>query len=206
MKLLIVAATYHEIAPFMEHFNLSEREFSQKPAFDVLITGVGMTATAFSLGQFLHHHYKQILNVGIAGSFNSGIAIGSIVNVVEDTFAELGAQNKESFLPIEDLGFGKSAYLGNKISGLKHVKGITVNSVHGNEESIRNIKNRLNPEVESMEGASVFFCAEKFKTPAIQVRSISNYVEPRNTLNWNIQLAITNLNSWLIDYLEKLRQ
>ena len=41
-------------------------------------------------------------------------------------------------------------------TNLNHVKAITVNTVHGNEDSISKIINRLNPDIETMEGAAIF--------------------------------------------------
>jgi futalosine hydrolase len=45
-----------------------------------------------------------------------------------------------------------------------------------------------------MEGASVFKVCEEFDVPCIQIRSISNKVEKRNKKNWDLELAIKNLN------------
>ena len=66
--------------------------------------------------------------------------------------------------------------------------------MHGNENSINNIVERLHPDIESMEGAAVFKVCEEMKIPCIQIRSISNKVEKRNKENWNLDLAISNLN------------
>ena len=52
-----------------------------------------------------------------------------------------------------------------------------------------------------MEGASVAFVANNKSVPVIQIRAISNYVEPRNKANWDISLAIKNLNAFLIDFI-----
>jgi futalosine hydrolase len=38
--------------------------------------------------------------------------------------------------------------------------------------------------------------------PCIQLRSISNYVEPRNRSNWNIPLAIKALNDYLLEHFD----
>ena len=207
MKKLVVAATLDELTPLLEHFKLPGDRFIKSSAFDVLITGVGMTATAFALGQHLTANYSLVLNLGIAGSFDRSIPLGSVVQAVSDVFAELGAEDKEQFLSIEQLGFGTSTYLPN--GGLAHpaleqllkVKAITVNKVHGNKLSIASVVNRLDPEIESMEGAAVFYCCEQTGLPALQVRSISNYVEERNRKDWKIGLAIKNLNQWAIDFL-----
>lgn len=202
MKLLIVAATKAEIAPVYEHFNLPDRHFVQQSTFDILITGVGMTATAFALGKHLNNAYQLVVNVGIAGSFDKELALGSLVNIYEDTFAELGAEDHDDFISLKELGFGDITYHTNyNLKGLPKVKGITVNKVHGNAESIKQIIKRLAPQTESMEGAAVLYACIVNDIPCVQVRSISNYVEPRAKETWKIGLAIKNLNEWLIGFI-----
>jgi len=207
MKILVVAATRPEIALLLKHFNLQDGEFLKSKDFDVLITGVGMTATAFALGQKLSGAYKLVLNLGIAGCFTQEIALGTVLNITSDQFAELGAENNDDFISIDELGFGTSAYqasnnlLSEAVTKLNKVQGITVNRVHGQQQSINAIVNRLNPVTESMEGAAVLYACAKLDIPCLQVRSISNYVEPRNKENWKIGLAITHLNQWAIDFL-----
>ena len=88
---------------------------------------------------------------------------------------------------------------GNKSLSLSLLsrKGITVNTVHGNEKSIENIIERFSPDVESMEGAAFFYSCMMKNVSCIQIRVISNIVERRNKDNWNIPLAIKNLNDFL---------
>lgn len=206
MKLLIVAATEAEIATTLAHFNLTTNNFIEAEKFDILITGVGMVATAFALGQQLSNKYSLVLNVGIAGSFNRDIAPGELVNITQDIFAELGAEDHENFITLPQLGFGENIFSSttNTDLSLRAVKGITVNKVHGNAQSIEKTVALYQPQTESMEGAAVFYACNQFNIPALQVRSISNYVEPRNRENWQIGLAVKNLNDWLIEFLGKL--
>lgn len=206
MKLLIVAATEAEIAPMLAYFNLGSNSFIESEKFDSVITGVGMVATAFALGQRLSKNYNLVLNVGIAGSFDKNIPLGALVNIVQDTFAELGAENNDDFISLPELGFGENSFQNNAstATGLPNVNGITVNKVHGNAQSIRNTVKRYRPQTESMEGAAVFYACQNLNIPALQIRSISNYVEPRSRENWEIGLAVKNLNDWLIAFLEKL--
>jgi futalosine hydrolase len=49
-----------------------------------------------------------------------------------------------------------------------------------------------------MEGAAFFYACEEANVDGLQVRAISNYVEKRNKENWNLALAVKNLNDWLI--------
>ena len=206
MKTLVVAATHAEIQGLFTHYGLPEASFTEATGFDILITGVGMTATAFALGSTLSRKYDLVLNLGIGGCFDRDIPLGQLINVTSDTFAELGAEDNDRFLPIDALGFGKGSYTPTPhtltIPGnLKEGSGITVNTVHGNTESISRVEQRLHPLIESMEGAAVFYACEQLNIPAIQVRSISNYVEQRNRNAWKIGLAIANLNAWAIDFL-----
>jgi len=208
MKTLLVAATIFEVKGLLAHFGLPEQDFIEHEDFDVLITRVGMTATAFALGRKLNSNYSLVVNLGIAGAFNREQQLGEVLQITEDHFAELGAQDRELFIPIEELGFGNS-----KISpidpqlklqpALKTARGITVNTVHGHQQSIAQICERLSPDLESMEGAAVFYACNQLNIPCLQVRAISNYVEPRNKANWNIPLAISNLNQWAISFLTK---
>jgi futalosine hydrolase len=55
-----------------------------------------------------------------------------------------------------------------------------------------------------MEGAAFAYVCAKMKVNAIQIRSISNQVEPRNRNNWNIPLAIKNLNEVLGSLCEEI--
>lgn len=204
MKILVVAATRAELSGLCTAFNLPEGNFQQTAGFDLLITGVGMTATAFSLGQHLTPVYDLVLNLGIAGGYNREIPLGTVVNVITDEFSELGAEDKDDFLTIDELGFGESKYQSVKniqLPVLAQLKGITVNKVHGNTNSINTIVSRLNPDTESMEGAAVFYCCKQLQIPCLQVRSLSNYVEQRNRETWKIGLAIKTLNDWAIEFL-----
>ena len=200
MKILVVVATQPEIAPTLAHFGIAGNNFIETENFDLLITGVGMVATAFALGQRLNQPYKLVLNVGIAGSFDKNIELGEVVNITHDTFAELGAEDHENFITLPQLGFGENIFSSNNTATvlLKKVKGITVNKVHGNAQSIEKTIQLYQPQTESMEGAAVFYACQQMNIPSLQIRSISNYVEPRNRESWQIGLAVKNLNDWLI--------
>lgn len=206
MKTLVVAATKAELTFLYQHFSLQEGDFIEDKKFDILITGVGMVATAFALGKYLSSKYNLVLNLGIAGGFDRAFELGAVVNITQDTFAELGAEDGENFVSITELGFGENSYKSKssfKIN-LPMVSGITVNRVSGNDKNIKNLVHRLNPATESMEGAAVLFACEQEKIDCLQIRSISNYVEPRNKDNWKIGLAIKNLNDWAISFLTDL--
>ena len=183
MKILLVAATKQEVN--IDFFSSQE----------ILITGVGMMNTTFSLTEeLLKNNYDLVVNMGVAGSFNSDIEVGDIVEIVEDVFSEIGFEDGDSFLEFSDFEMDNTFKVIGK-TDLKKVKGITVNTVHGNVKSISEVVDRLNPDVETMEGAACFMVCNKFEISCIQIRSISNKVEKRNKENWDLSLAIKNLNT-----------
>ena len=183
MKILLVVATKSEII---------EDKFKD---CDVMVTGVGMVNTTFSLTKSLSKKsYDLVINMGVAGSFSDEIKIGDVVEVKEDIFSEIGFEDGNSFSEFTNFRI-ENSFKVNEKTNLKKAKGITVNTVHGNEKTITEIISRLNPDVESMEGAACFMVCEKFEIPCIQIRAISNKVEKRNKENWNLDLAISNLNT-----------
>ena len=103
---------------------------------------------------------------------------------------------------IESFDFFESGWIKNTKpkfdTDLKKVNGLTVNKVHGNHKSIEKIKSKYPADVESMEGAGFLYACRIMDVHAHQFRAISNYVEPRNKDNWQIEKAIDSLNANLI--------
>lgn len=225
MYILIIAATSLEIKPLLENFTFSEQKESNLNTYkyrdfdiDVLITGIGMVATAFYMGKTLQsYNYDMAINAGIAGCFNKKVALGEVFNVTSDCFSELGTDNGEYFLSLIDLKLieencfpfsnmeliNKSVFQSDIVNQLPKAKGITVNTIHGNESAIVKVKKLFNPLTESMEGAAFLYSCMLQDLKHIQIRSISNYVEKRNKESWNIPLAIKNLNNILIKILDE---
>jgi futalosine hydrolase len=212
-----------EIAPLVAHLKfVSENEHriktytSGKNEIDVLISGVGMIATAawttHALGR---KKYDMALNFGVCGSFDKSLEPGRVVHVLTDRIAELGAEDGDNFLSVHELNLlGENEFpfmwgqlvnqtvpANERILNLLGVNGITVNTSHGNEKSIEKIVKRINPHVESMEGAAFFYSCMIEKIPHAQIRAVSNFIEKRNRDNWNMALAIKNLNERAIEIL-----
>ncbi len=220
MKILIVSATELELNPIKEGLGLAVDLTSaniKQHQLDFLITGVGMVATAFELGEWLsENQYDLAINLGIAGAFDKNIPLGEVVEVESDFFPEMGAEEGDKFLTIHDLGLIekndfpfesgriKAKHTLNLSSQLKKVTGITVNKVHGNEDSIAKLLSHFMVEVESMEGAAFFYACRNRGVACIQLRGISNYVEKRDKNSWEIELALKNLTSVGLNLLNEL--
>ena len=152
----------------------------------------------------------MVINLGIAGSFDRDIEPGEVVEVTEDRFSELGAEDDQIFLTIDELGFGESVFKPMAklsdfgIVNITQASAITVNNVHGNEVNIKKIADRLNPQLESMEGAAFFYACKQAGVPCVQIRAVSNYIERRNRDSWQVGLAIKNLNIFATEFLKRL--
>ena len=211
MNILLVSATSLEIAPFLKEI-MAETDGSiisththNGHIIDVLFTGVGMTQTAFYLGKYLNASYDVVINAGICGSFDRNLKLGELVLINEDYFADLGAEDDEKFLSVNELNLPGAYFVKNEkpfihdsLENTKKVRGATVNTTHGNENSIKKITARLRVEVESMEGAAFLWACNQAKVKCLQIRSISNYVEKRDRSKWEIPLAVKNLNEALL--------
>lgn len=211
MQILIVSATEMEVEPLRQELGtaVQRNKYHYKHlVIDLLISGVGMTATAFALGRHLvNKNYDLIINLGLAGAFDRELNLAQVVEVITDCFPEMGAENGQQFLSLSDLQlqaadafpFEKAQIKADLPENLyqthrwEKVHGITVNTVHGNPASIAELESIFQPQVESMEGAAFFYACRMMDFPCIQLRSISNYVEKRNKAAWKIDPAIQNL-------------
>jgi futalosine hydrolase len=153
------------------------------------------------------NRFDVALNLGVCGSFRPEIFPGSVVHVVSDRLAELGAEDGDGFLTIQEmklLGDDEFPFTGGRLvnaappglgplASLRPVSGITVSTVHGNDDSIARATQRFSPDVESMEGAAFMYTCLVHGVPFAQVRAVSNMVERRNRAAWKLDEAIANL-------------
>jgi futalosine hydrolase len=218
MEILLVAATFNEVKPYAGKLGLSMDKpvrIDDEKNLSLLITGVGMVNTTYHLTKALcEKKYDRVINAGICGAFDRSIQIGELVEITEDRFSELGAEDRDNFLTVAELSLAdpnEHPFIDErlKVKALKNefkaVRSITVNKVHGSETSIRKTEQRFSPQVESMEGAAVIFCCMKENVPVNQFRAVSNYVEPRNRNAWNIPLALNNLQIFLDTFIQEIK-
>ena len=186
MKVLLVSATKKEI------------KYYENNDLEIIITGIGIPNTILNLTKKLSEAtYDLVINVGICGSFKKHFKIGDVVEIINDQFSEIGYEEGSNIKEFDSSFKIINNFNVNAKTNLEHVSSITVNTVHGNKDSIKKIMERLNPDVESMEGAAVFMVCQHYNIKCIQLRAISNYVEERNKNNWNIPLALKNLGDLL---------
>ncbi len=187
----------------------------------VLITGVGiMAATEAVTRALLSSAFGFALQAGVAGAFSREIALGEVVCVESEALADLGAEADDgSFLDVYSLGLAdKNAapFADGKLAqtGLNHLQGVafkdlrsvsasTVQTVSGKAETIA-ARLLHGAGIETMEGAPFHYCCLRGGVPFVQLRAVSNYVEPRDRSAWKMAEAVAALNSIVTTWLAEL--
>jgi futalosine hydrolase len=220
MRVIITAATVAEWMPSFLNINALYTGESRRLKLQYHQSGIGMLAASFALTKLaIEDKPDLIIQVGIAGSFDQSIPLGSVVVINEETIGDLGVEEDGKWKDLFDLKLEKSSYhpfekrkLPNQwlvkynLTGLKEVSGITVNEITTHPERIQKLIKKFNPIIESMEGAALHYVARESNIPFIQIRAISNYIGERDKSKWQMKNAIDNLNQTLLQYIDQLYQ
>jgi len=220
MSILLVAATDAELGALKWPGKEGCGSENEAGLFSLqqLICGVGPVASIFSLMKYLasSDHPDLIINAGIAGSFNKKIPIGSVVIPITDTFAGPSIEMQDGSFRLfrksskseQDVisGFdgtftADKGCLKNIPASITRVRGLTVERASGSERTIKELVMKFSPDIETMEGASVYMAGNYYGIPVIGIRSISNMVAPGNRDEWDIPAALNSLNNTLMNLL-----
>ncbi|MET4924043.1 futalosine hydrolase [Streptomyces sp. PSRA5] len=178
------------------------------PRADVLAAGVGPaaaaagTATALALAAASPAPYDLVVSAGIGGGFQPLAPVGSLVVADAIVAADLGAETPEGFLPVDELGFGRTVHhpppeLAARIAGLLdavHAPVLTVSTVTGSAARTAELAARHpRAAAEAMEGFGVAEAAAAYSVPVVEIRAVSNAVGPRDRSAWRIGPALDAL-------------
>jgi futalosine hydrolase len=208
-NILVVAATAIEIKPFLQQL---KKEGAAGKNTDILISGVGLTASTWHLAKQLQvKKYNLVIQAGVAGCFDTSIPLGTVMAIKKETIADQSVIELNKLKTLFDLKLVpqdqppyKKGWLINpwndvlKKTNLKTVSSISVNQISVSKSIIRLYREMFNPVTESMEGAALHYVCLSENIPFVQLRSISNYIGERNKMKWDMLQSITNLNSALI--------
>ncbi|MFJ6864239.1 futalosine hydrolase [Streptomyces termitum] len=219
-RVLVVTAVAVEADSFAAGLTAPGRPPSGPPApapgrgrVDVLVGGVGPAAVAAATGAALTRAalggvpYGLVVSAGIAGGFAPRAPLGSLVVADAIVAADLGAETPDGFLPVEELGFGRSVHRADPAvtgpvaaalaaAGLPHTTGtvLTVSTVTGTAARAAALAARHpGAAAEAMEGFGVAEAAAAHGVPALELRAVSNAVGPRDRAAWRIGDALTAL-------------
>ncbi|HMW67457.1 MAG TPA: futalosine hydrolase [Chitinophagaceae bacterium] len=214
MNCLVIAATPIEIAPFLTYLK-KEKKF--KYEIDVLITGIGLTATTYALlNQINIKKPAFIIQAGVGGCFDINIKLGTVVAIKKETIADQSVVELKTLKTLFDLKLlpqnknpFSNGWLVNSNDILRKIKlrkvtGISVNEITTDKKKVKLYRDRFKPVIESMEGAALHYVSLMEKIPFLQIRSVSNYIAERNKQKWNMKEAVENLNKELISILIQL--
>lgn len=240
----IIAATQGEILPLLEHFEKTvvkshdSRSTSHDPHLtihdsrftysqfqsddlniDILITGIGILHSTFSLMNYLiDHHPDAWIQIGIGGAYDKSLEIGEVYLIESEVLVDFGAQDSNGRIINQfELGWmdpHQYPYVNEVLPCpfipsdliLPVASGMTTMYSHGFADKIQKIEEGLHGQIESMEGAAFFYVSLMKKIPFLSLRAISNYVEPRDISKWEISSAIKNLNKKIIEIINLVDQ
>jgi futalosine hydrolase len=216
MDILLAAATSFEIQPTTDFLRAGPLN---RLSVSTLITGVGSTATTWSLMRQIDRHPPDlVIQAGIAGCF-TGRPRGEVLVVEEEVLADLGVWEDHRFKTLFDLKLAdgdtppfSAGRLINPYRKLLHltalelVRSATVNEITTDPDRIRWHQQNTAAVVEGMEGGALHYVCLQEKIAFLQLRAVSNDIGVRDKTKWDIRSAITRLNEELIRLLQQLAQ
>jgi futalosine hydrolase len=217
MNCLVIAATPIEIRPLLEKLKEGNIPISNSIQLDVLITGIGLLATSYSLQKQIQLKRPDlIIQAGVGGCFDKKMKLGRVFIIKKEAIADQSVVELNALKTLFDLDLVpanqppyQKGWLVNPHPIVKKLRlpkatGISVNEITTHLQKVRFYKKQFNPLIESMEGAALHYVALQEDIPFIQLRSTSNYIAERNKKNWNMPAAIHSLNQTLLNLLEVL--
>ncbi|GAQ95093.1 futalosine hydrolase [Thermodesulfovibrio aggregans] len=179
----------------------------------ICISGIGKaSASISSVICFEKFPIKGVIISGIAGAYpSSGLEIGSIAVAEKEIFADEGLLIKcentdDSFIFLNSEEF--SLYMPEFLNNLPKGAFLTVSCCTGNLKRAKFLEKKFNAICENMEGAAVAKVAQIYKTPCIEIRSISNMVTDRaETLSFmEVSKASLIVQNFIIEHFHLFEQ
>lgn len=201
----------------MEMERLAKRLAISNHEISFHVHGVGAMSTLYTLSREFHSHRPElIIQCGVAGAYVDHLPIGSVVHVVDEQWGDLGAEDRNGqLIDVFELGLANDSLFpfsdglmknpqNRFFTDLVQVKGLSVNTCSGSAETISRRRMKYNPDIETMEGGAFAYYCLLEDIQYVQIRGISNRVEPRNKEAWNIPLAVENYSTIISKALEEL--
>ena len=183
---LLVTATRDEVADFLEGRD-REDEILGRPVYGnqprVVVSGIGRTNAAASVALALERYdVSRVVSCGVGGAVpGSSLEVGDVIVGTHAVHADLGVVTPDGFGGAEHLGFETSEGYYNAYPleplGVEAEEGgiATVATVSATDESAREVAERTDAVVETMETVAVAQVARLFDVPASAVVGVSNH-------------------------------
>lgn len=209
MTVIIFYATNAEVIQLKNSLETNKNKALSQFRVEWVCTGVGLMHATGKIVQAIHQFKPSLmLQVGIAGSFNTSFSLGESFVITMDAVADEGVWENNTFTHTSEMEFCKQPlwHMNQNLLMLKKFPthhSITVNTV--TTTHLQAFTEKYKMPLETMEGAALHWAGNLFRIPYFQVRGISNYVGERNKANWKFQEAITNSNEMALKLLLSLR-
>lgn len=202
--ILALAATEIEMEPLLR------RCTSQGLPCRTLVGGIGPLETAVRLSSFLHRQrepVRLVINFGIAGAYvqpqdQPQPQLLDLCLATREVFGDFGLAygDRIEALPPSlvgehcadlDQGYVERGYAILAAQGMRPLRGtfVTVAAASATAARGRMLRQRWSALCENMEGAAVVRACREFSVPVLEVRAVSNRVEDRNPLTWQLPQA-----------------
>ena len=199
--------------PVLEQGKPVEFMFGDRPGL-LLVTGIGIINTSFALGRTMAgHDVGVVVLAGIAGTFNAKrFPLCSTCVVAKEIWPEYGLKTDGQVDP-KGLGFslaevdgspvwneielrsGKSLFDSglDRFENLPEAVSLTVSGVTATAEGAAAYVKEYAADIENMEGFAAAYVCALSGVGLCQVRTISNLVGSRNSNDWDLRGALTEL-------------
>lgn len=225
MKLLVCVSSLNDIKPFFENFSVSLQPHPQfgflhsakilHHEVDILETGVGIYQTSYKLTKALSQQkYHLALKISFGNSYKEEIAMGSVLNIVNEKPGDFGMMvgdewkdhydcnllNREAAPHVRGGFVNLTNVYMNVFAPFKKVVGVTVNH-YADKNSSQLRKEKYKADCETGDGLGfVYTCLfekQSFYQLCVVERNLATGEE-------NFHLAQQKLNETLTELLQKL--
>lgn len=216
-RILFAAAEQQEIDCAKQAYNLYKTRLADNVDVDFMLTGIGVSSTCYRLtkkileSEFEQNPYSLVVDLGIAGSYNlKKFPEGSVAVISKEYFGDLGFETPFGFetlfqnqvldadlFPFKGGAVHLEPFKDEKLAKLldKYEKGVgvTVQTITGSKQKAEELCNKFTPDIESMEGAAVYYVCLQEGVPFVEIRTVSNAVGESDSSKWQTSLALNSL-------------
>jgi hypothetical protein len=227
MDILIVSPTFTSLQKFISQLQLIDNYGKNYARFqyadnelDILISGYGGSMVSHWVNKAIQRKsYDLVIHFGRCYALNDKSEVGSLVNVIEDYFGDLGFTYDSGFQSLFDLELipqnenpFKNGILENPsdyseiLTSFRKVSGMTSNTIPASLFQIGEMYIKNYPEIISLDCAAVLYACLESNIDVIQLSYVAGKLD-NATDHLNIDdLEIDRITEVLEDLLSKLFQ
>lgn len=184
----------------------TEASLFQHPAVRTIVSGVGLTATAYATLKAIAQQPQIVILAGVAGVYpHADLAIGEVVLVASEVEGDLGFFTADGFTHLAHLPLEMDFVRRHTLhcphipadNPLRLARSVSLNAALAPFVDTRDV------EIENMEGAAFFHVCQQENVRFLELRAISNVVKPGHD-DWDIQGAVVALTDALQQLVARL--